>query len=119
MKNEFIDFLNALMEASPEIVKEKMTDNIKAYIEVLMEIKEKPAITEHGLKILLFLREHQETKTWRSKDIAERMEISSRSVSGSIRKLVTDGFVDKIGKEPCLYSLTEKGKEYNIAEIKD
>ena len=28
-----------------------------------------------------------------------------------MRKLVTDGFVEKMGESPVLYSITEKGKE--------
>ena len=31
-----------------------------------------------------------------------------------MRKLVSDGFVEKAGKDPIIYSLTEKGKEYEI-----
>ena len=37
MKQEFIDFLNALMEAAPDVVKEKMNDNVKAYIDALID----------------------------------------------------------------------------------
>ena len=32
-------------------------------------------------------------------------------VSGSIRKLVADGFVEKLGDEPVIYGITEKGKK--------
>jgi DNA-binding HxlR family transcriptional regulator len=42
------------------------------------------------------------------------MMISSRSVSGSIRKLVTDGFVEKVSTDPVLYALTDKGNEVTI-----
>ena len=31
-----------------------------------------------------------------------------------MRKLVTDGFVEKIGQDPVMYSLTEKGKNIEI-----
>jgi DNA-binding PadR family transcriptional regulator len=35
-------------------------------------------------------------------------------VSGAMRKLVTDGFVEKMSDEPVIYTLTEKGKNYKI-----
>ena len=54
---------------------------------------------------------------WKAKDIAERMGISSRGVSGAMRKLVSDGFCEKIGENPIVYKLTEKGKNFNLNEI--
>ena len=42
------------------------------------------------------------------------MGISSRGASGTMRKLVNDGFCEKIGQDPVIYSLTEKGKNYVI-----
>ena len=35
-------------------------------------------------------------------------------VSGAMRKLVTDGFVEKVGQDPVIYSITENGKNINI-----
>lgn len=46
------------------------------------------------------------------------MEISSRKVSGSIRKLVSDGFVEKFGSNPVVYTLTEKGKNFDIEKYR-
>jgi Mn-dependent DtxR family transcriptional regulator len=51
---------------------------------------------------------------FKAKDIAEGIFVSSRSVSGAIRKLVTDGFVEKTGQDPIIYSLTTAGKEVTI-----
>ena len=36
--------------------------------------------------------------------------MTSRRVSGAIRKLVTDGYVEKVSQDPVIYALTEKGK---------
>ena len=44
-----------------------------------------------------------------SKSIANGLSISSRSVAGSMRKLVTEGFVSKSG-EPAVYRITDKGR---------
>ena len=48
------------------------------------------------------------------KDIAEGLFISSKSISGAIRKLVTDNYVEKVGENPSVYSITEKGKNIEI-----
>jgi Mn-dependent DtxR family transcriptional regulator len=53
-------------------------------------------------------------KTFTAKGIGDELFISSRTVSGACRKLVTDGFVEKIGQNPVSYTLTEKGKNYKI-----
>ena len=92
-----------------------MTENIKAYLDILKGIKEaKPDLTEKGAEILGFLQNHVETKTWKARDLAEAMGISSRGASGGLRKLVSDGFCDKLADSPSVYTLTEKGKTYKI-----
>ena len=35
-------------------------------------------------------------------------------VFGVMRKFVNDGFCEKLGQDPVIYSLTEKGKNYVI-----
>lgn len=116
MKQEFIDFLDALMNAAPEVVESKMTDNIKAYIEALKDTKnDKPILTDNG-KLILHYMQKDSSPMFKAKDIAEGLFISSRAISGSLRKLVTDGFCEKVGKDPVVYSLTEKGKNFKIEE---
>lgn len=116
MKQEFLDFLNSLMEAAPEVAAQLMTDNIRNYIDALSNTTAdaKPEITDNGKQILKFLQDNPDTPVFKAKDIAEGLFTSSRAVSGSLRKLVADNFVDKIGQNPALYSITEKGKNYNI-----
>ncbi len=115
MKKEFLDFVNKLMEANPEITKKLMTDEIQAYLDILKETKDdKPILTENGRLILEYLQNHPETHLWKAKDVADQLGISSRGVSGAFRKLVNDGFCEKLGKDPVIYSLTEKGKNFNI-----
>ena len=80
------------------------------------EKNEKSELTENGKLILAYLQEHQETRLWKAKDLAEQMGISSRGASGTLRKLVNDGFCEKLSQDPVIYSLTEKGKNYVIIE---
>jgi predicted transcriptional regulator len=68
-------------------------------------------ITEKGRQILVYMNTHFNTDNkFLAKDIAEGMGINSRSVSGSMRKLVSDGLV---GKEPFgnsnVYYITIEG----------
>lgn len=116
MKQEFIDFLNALMNAAPDVVETQMTENVKKYIEALTtkQENEKPIITDNGKLILGYLQTNSDDCPMKARDIAEGLFISSRTVSGAIRKLVTDGFVEKIGNDPTVYSITEKGKNFVI-----
>jgi DNA-binding MarR family transcriptional regulator len=116
MKQEFIEFLNALIAAAPEVANEKMTDNVKAYIDALTDKKaEKPALTDNG-KLVLKYMQSLPAGLYKAKDIAEGMFVASRNVSGAMRKLVTDEFVEKVGESPVLYSITEKGKNFKIED---
>lgn len=111
LKQDFISYVESNFNNNP------MPENLTEYWEKFKNNstnKEKAQFTENGKAILIFLKEHQDTQTWKSKDIAEEMFISSRTVSGAIRKLVSDGYVDKVGQDPVIYTLTEKGKETTI-----
>ena len=115
MKQEFIDFLNALMEAAPDVVNNKMTDNVKAYIDALYDTsKDKPILTDNGKLILDYMQKNLNTPALKARDIAEGLFISSRGVSGALRKLVNDGFCEKVSQDPVVYTLTEKGKNFVI-----
>ena len=53
---------------------------------------------------------------FQSKTIGEAIGISSRTVSGAMRKLVTDGYVEKLGQNPVTYSLTNTGATVGFDE---
>lgn len=116
MKQEFLDFLNELMKAAPDVVEAKMTDSIKNYIETLSgTVENKIVLTDNG-KIILDYMKKTDVLMLKAKDIAEGLGISSRQVSGALRKLVTDGFVEKVSQDPVIYTLTEKGRNFIIEE---
>lgn len=114
-KEEFINWIEEIMNAA-------MTDwsdapeNARLYWEAFKgkAEEEKPAFTDNGKLIMKFLQENTDTPMWKARDIAEGLFISSRAVSGAMRKLVTDGFVEKVGQDPVIYSITEKGKNIEI-----
>ena len=86
------------------------------YFESLKKEPVSKGMTENVKKILKWMQENQErmTNLFTSKEIGEGLFISGRSVAGSIKKLVTDGYVAKQGQNPIQYSLTESGIEYDL-----
>ena len=113
-KQEFIKFVNELIVAAPAVEPNEDAALYWAAFCGLDENGEKPLFTDNGKLILKFLQEHQDTPMWKARDIAEGLFISSRAVSGAMRKLVTDGFVEKVGQDPTIYSLTDNGKTITV-----
>lgn len=115
----FLEFFDKLLSNQEEPL--EMPQEVQEFYNMLKSQgslqDEKPLLTESGLQILEYLQEH-DSKNLKAKDIADGMGVSSRKISGAIRKLVTDGFVDKFGKNPVIYSLTEKGKSFDIMNYK-
>ena len=111
-KEAFINYVEALMEET----KLPINDDAFDYWNALKnkQEKEKPLITENGRKILQYLVENFEEKdSYYAKEIAAGLGINPKAVAGSMRKLVENGFVEKLGQDPASYALTEKGKEAN------
>ncbi len=108
-QQEFLDFWDYLTKELAGPV--EVPENVQAYIDALRNVDsiEKPAFTENGSLILKYLQT-QTPQMYKARDIADGMGISSKAVSGAMRKLVTDGYVEKVGKDPVVYMITEKGK---------
>ena len=118
-KEAFINFVNYFFEDSDvRFEKEDEFQLAKEFFEDLKsnKIKNSGAMTENGKKILSWTQENVDTMNniFTSKEIAEALFTSGRSVAGSMRKLVNDGYFEKVGKDPVQYSLTEKGKTYQF-----
>lgn len=118
-KEKFINMIQQEIFDRPDIWIEQYSEDwedILNFWSILKNIeeKEKPLFTDNGKLILNYLKNNDTSKSWKAKDIAEGLSISSRTVSGSLRKLANDGFVEKIGKDPVIYVLTNKGKNIII-----
>jgi len=113
-KQAFIDYVRPLFESIDDAVPDEAWDFWKALI--AEKSSEKPPFTENGKLILQFFKDNQSVETWKTKDVAEALGLSSRSVAGSSRKLVTDGYLEKVGSDPIFYMLTEKGKNVNFID---
>lgn len=82
------------------------------------KVKNSSVMTENGKKVLSWMQENMEnmSNVFTSKEVAEALFTSGRSIAGSMRKLVADGYVEKIGKNPVQYALTDKGKNYQFED---
>ena len=111
-KEHFIEEISELIRCEPDL----LSTEALAYFEVLKTepAKKSVEITENGAKILKFMQENWEkhNNIFKATTIAEGLFTNGKSVSGSMRKLVSDGYVDKLGKDPVIYAITEKGKYY-------
>ena len=91
-----------------------------AKLESAPTVKEKVLITENGLKILSWMKENEDAfeGDFTAAEIGKGMFSSGRAVSGSLRKLVTEGFIEKLsrseGEKTTHYGLTSFGKEYTV-----
>lgn len=113
-RQEFVEFVDYLIAHCSEPV--EMSNNVNDYLTALRESSEKedkPEFTDNGKAILKYLQEIP-VGMYKARDIAEGMFIAPKSVSGAMRKLVTDGYVEKVGKDPIVYMITEKGKNVNF-----
>lgn len=113
IKQEFIEFVEKVVQE----FNVEMPEGVQKYFDAMKSVpeKEKPMFTDGGKQILKYMKDnHVEGETVTAKQVAEGMGISSRSVSGALRKLVTDGFMEKAGTDPVVYALTCKGAEVTI-----
>lgn len=77
---------------------------------------EKSKFTDNGKLIMGFFQKNTIEAPMKSKDIADQIGISSRSVAGAMKKLVSDGWVEAVGDSPKLYIITENGKNIKIED---
>lgn len=113
-QQEFIKWVEKLISGQEEPC--PPSQDAATYWEALKSsdtVAEKPEFTDNGKAILQYLQSVPATM-YKARDIAEGMFIASKSVSGALRKLVTDGYVEKVGKDPVVYMITEKGKNVNF-----
>lgn len=112
------EMLNNMNYSPEELQERKEAIEFFNSLKISTEEQEKPLFTEKGKIILQFMQEYKESynNMFKAKDIGEKLEISSRGAAATIRKLITDGYVEKFGNEPVVYSLTELGEKINFNE---
>lgn len=119
-KQKFINFVDELIS---KLDIEKLDNNSKDAIEYFNILKnagneEKQKFTENGKIILTYIQKNYETSNnmFKAKDIGEGLNITSKTASGAMRKLVTDGYLEKVASNPVIYSITDLGKTVTVDE---
>lgn len=116
-KEKFIEEISKMLEDSPE--KYLSSDALDFWNGLQMtEGGGKPKFTDNGKLVLVYMQENKDNynNLFKAKDIGEGLEISSRTASGALRKLVNDGYVDKVGEAPVIYAITDLGINTNPNE---
>lgn len=121
-KEKFINFIQTEIFEKEDIYVENYGEDwedIKNFWNQFLTEKKKTSngeMTENGLKILKYMQSNEDkyNNLFTSKEIGEGLFMSSRSVSGSMRKIIADGFSEKVGKDPVTYSLTEEGRNKQL-----
>ena len=117
-KESFLDYVGRIIEEfDKDITKTVHGEQVRRYWKVLLDGEETgKKVTENGQKILIFMQENEEAMNniFTSKEIAEALFVSGRSISGSMRKLFGDGYINKEGNNPVKYSLTDLGRNLSL-----
>lgn len=119
-KEKFINFIQKEIFDNDDIYIEQFSININDWEDIVSFWKDfisnkkssNGEMTENGIKILDYMQQNENkyNNLFKAKEIGEGLFMSSRSVSGSMRKLITDGFVEKVGSDPVVYGLTDSGR---------
>ena len=98
-KQKFIEMVEVLLAMT-----EKKMEPDKEALEYFNILKaadinnDKPKFTENGKLVLKYMQENKELRNniFNAKEVGVGLGVSSRTASGAMRKLVTDGYVEKI-----------------------
>ncbi len=99
-----------------EIYTKYFSPEMMEFYNQLKENNSKSILTENGKKILFCMQENcgPYLNIYSSKQLGELLFMSPRSISGSMKKLVNEGYVEKKSNTPVTYGLTELGKNFKI-----
>ena len=116
-KEKFIDEITKLLQDTPENF---LSQDALDYWNGLQVSGDpaKPKFTANGKIVLQFMKDNKDkyNNLFKAKDIGEGLGISSRTASGAMRKLVTDGYAEKIGADPVVYAITNSGIEVDLTK---
>ena len=83
-------------------------------------VKNSSVITEKGIVILRYLQSKPNDYIFSAKMLAETLDLNTRSISGTLKKLVNDGYVLKVTTlSPITYQISETGKSFNLDEFEN
>lgn len=119
-KEKFIKIVKAEIFDRPDIYMENYPDDFadaeNFFIGLMMCADTQSKFTDNGKLILQYMKDNEDSYNnfFKAKDIGEGLSISSRTVSGAMRKLINDGFVEKMGADPTIYAITSLGEKVDL-----
>ena len=116
-KEKFIEEIDKLLEDVPDFF--ALNEEAYEYYLLLKNDKEscnKKDFTENGVKVLRYMQENYKSynNVFTAQNIGEGLFIPPRSVSGTMRKLISDGYAIKVGNKPTSYAITPKGENHSF-----
>lgn len=117
-KEKFIEEIDKLIENMYDYDQgfKGLSDEANKFLEDLKNNKNDSlsslkGLTEKGKKILEYMKDNYNdyNNVFSAKRIAEGLFVSSKSIGGSMRSLIRDGYVKKIDLSPTTYGITEEG----------
>lgn len=106
-----VEFNKFYEEVISKDISEESKNFIQEWHNAINAPEKKKPMTETGSSIIRFMQ-NKPINTYTAKQIADGIGISSRSVSGAMRKLYDEGYVKKAGSNPIIYALDELGINY-------
>ena len=109
-KKQFVkEILDLITDNPPALTAEARDYFMKTFCPDPSTIK----LTDAAKEILQVMQDRPEL-LWTSKGIGDILGKSGRSISGSMRKLVEIGYVEKASENPVSYKLTENGIDFKV-----
>lgn len=120
-KDAFIKIIQTEIFDRSDIWCENYEDTYELAKSFWEEFKKGTELTTQGKQILLWMKNNKKnlSNVFTSKEIAEALFTSGRVIAGSMRKLVADGYVEKEGKNPVQYHLTNKATDIIFEELEN
>lgn len=107
---EFLEVVDDYYECGAYIQKLPEGCGAREFYELLQQyiVTEEP-LPEKSAALLTFMQEHKEEykNLFSSAAVATAMGTSGKSIAGSMRSLVSKGYVEKVQSNPVTYSLVE------------
>ena len=119
-KKIFIETIEKLIASGELYLEDAAAAGFQSFKDSLKKGESTSEVSEAGARVLEWMQTSIDNynNIASAKTISEQMGLpSSRSVSGTMRKLIELGYVTKSGTNPVHYSLTEKGREYTNLTI--
>ena len=110
-KNNFIKLVDFLLEQGDDLPEDEFREGLHFW-EEFKSNNSNGTLTESGRSILSCMKNNKikYSNIFTARSLAEELSVNSKSISGSIRKLVNEGYCEKYNTVPISYGITVYGE---------